>query len=1679
MAESIRSPRAPWFRASLAALALGLTQSLHAGLAHPSLPPPPLERMGTAELCRLRLLPELLAPMGREPSAEENAGLVRALRAFTAGQDAGVLEASLRDHPNSPWAPALLLNVGLLRFDAGHYSVALAAWTRAWQLGRQARAVTPAAEALRVRAAAEAIRMNCRVGRVAEAKALLAELGQPDVRGRNATLLADARQAIAQMETLWHDSFKCGPYALSSILIQQRAHTLQTQRAIAAYATTPQGTSLSEVEALSRQLGLKLRPARRLTAEAPIPLPAVVHWKLQHYGALLARRGDRYLLNDPTFGTAQWIKSEALASEPSGYFLLPSGPLPEGWAAVESTEAATVWGRGNCATGDGSGAGPDAPRAPGCGGGRGMAVWSINLALATLHLNDTPIAYQPPVGPGVAFALNYSAVEQNQPTLIDYSHVGPLWNFSLLSYITAENEGSGNVQIHSGGGGLETYYALVDPGDYTPDQQSGARLARISPTHYERLAGDGSKLVYDLLDPAGRLFLTRVVDPQGNALTLSYDADFRLVSVTDAIGQVSTLTHGSNTPGDPQFYLVTRFTDPFGRFATLTYTDGQLTGITDQIGLTSQFAYTAGFVTQMTTPYGVTHFDGALTTDPERGNIVHLEVTEPNGAKQRVESVQNQPTVPPENAVPADMPTLNGFLTFRNSFYWDRKAMAEAPGDYSRARLTHFLHHNGGLVKSNIPESRKEPLEGRVWFEYQDNPTPALSLPGMRANPTFIGRVLDDGSTRLERFSYNALGNLTQRIDPLGRTTQFVYAANGIDLLQTNQLNARAGWDRLLTLTWNAQHRPLTATDVGGATTTFTYNARGQMLSATNARGESVLFTYNPQGYLLSYDGPLPGPVDRMVFTYDGFGRRSSATDPDGYTLTYSYDALDRLTIVTFPDGTSTQFSYTNLDQTQVRDRLGNVTTYAYNSVRQLTGITEPLSRVTTLEWCLCGGLERMVDPLGRTTEWVRDIQGRITARKAADGRQEKVAYEGRTSRVLATTDARGQTAGYFYQTDDALAGIYYPGAEATTPSVSFTYDRAYPRALSMADGTGLTTYAYGAVTGGVAPDANLLTEIRTGWTNSRLTFAYDELSRVVTRSVDGSAQNIVRDAAGRTTLVHNALGNFDFTYEGSSSRIAQISYPNGMSTTAAYFGNAGDRRLQQTQNFRPGGTLLSRFDYTYDGAGRVLTWTQQADSAPAVNFAFTYDAVGQLTAASAPGRSLTFSYDKAGNLLTRALNAAATSLAYSAVNELQHVAPSLGADKSYTWDAANRLIRIDYAGGSLHTRFAYDGLGRCVEIAEWNGTTQTSSRRYVWCGQERCEERESSGSVTRRFFGLGEQVGGVSFFYTFDHLGSVREMLDGAGNLRARYDYDPFGGRTRLAGDLEATRGFAGMVHHLPSSLGLTRFRAYDAATGRWLSRDPLGERGGQNLYAYVGNAPTTAVDPSGLYAAFVGGNVGGYAILPAVGASGGLAFDTSGNFGGYGALSGGAQLGVVPWGAGAGFEFGFSGAPTARDAIENTMFSISVGAALGGKLSIALGYGQTADGQGFLTGTLGVGIGTPSFGGSITTGPAAYGPLVGPDANPVNPAPPAGGNPGGSANGSGGGSSSSGGGSGNAGAGGAASGGPAAGSGAGLAVGPGGGGPGGVPGGGAPGGTPGGRGPGAGGNGGGGVDGGRCRAL
>ena len=288
--------------------------------------------------------------------------------------------------------------------------------------------------------------------------------------------------------------------------------------------------------------------------------------------------------------------------------------------------------------------------------------------MVSLHVEDTPLGYTPPFGPAIGLRVSYNERETVQPANLNYTNFGRQWTHNWNGTIKVEETTKAKV-VFRGGGMEEHQINPSDPNFVYIHIKSHSRLVKVSATRWERLMPDGSKEVYDALvspDAEGRgsFWLSSVVDPAGNSVTLQYDANYRLTTITDGINQKTTFHY--EVPGD--IYKVSRVDDPFGRSAFFSYNAaGELVSVTDVIGLQSQFGYASGdIVNSMTTPYGSTTFTRGQSSPLDRW----IEVTDPLGGKERVESKEQAPGIPFEEA-PGEYPPIglgSALITSRSWF---------------------------------------------------------------------------------------------------------------------------------------------------------------------------------------------------------------------------------------------------------------------------------------------------------------------------------------------------------------------------------------------------------------------------------------------------------------------------------------------------------------------------------------------------------------------------------------------------------------------------------------------------------------------------------------------------------------------------------------------------------------------------------------------------------------------------------------------------------------------------------------------------------------------------------------------------------------------------------------------------------------------------------------------------
>jgi RHS repeat-associated protein len=213
-----------------------------------------------------------------------------------------------------------------------------------------------------------------------------------------------------------------------------------------------------------------------------------------------------------------------------------------------------------------------------------------------------------------------------------------------------------------------------------------------------------------------------------------------------------------------------------------------------------------------------------------------------------------------------------------------------------------------------------------------------------------------------------------------------------------------------------------------------------------------------------------------------------------------------------------------------------------------------------------------------------------------------------------------------------------------------------------------------------------------------------------------------------------------------------------------------------------------------------------------------------------------------------------------------------------YTWDAENRLIAmqtrpsVTNVAPNTKLEFAYDYQSRRASkvVSNWTGSawTEASSLKFVYDGWNLLAEVGMTGSVVRSYVwgldlsGTEQGAGGVggllaanlgtngTHFVAFDGNGNVAALLNAdTGSLSAQYEYSPFGETLRATGAVAAANPFRFSAKYTDGESGLLfyGFRYHQPATGRWLSRDPIEEEGGGNIYSAFFNCPTRFVDRNG----------------------------------------------------------------------------------------------------------------------------------------------------------------------------------------------------------------------------------------
>lgn len=262
---------------------------------------------------------------------------------------------------------------------------------------------------------------------------------------------------------------------------------------------------------------------------------------------------------------------------------------------------------------------------------------------------------------------------------------------------------------------------------------------------------------------------------------------------------------------------------------------------------------------------------------------------------------------------------------------------------------------------------------------------------------------------------------------------------------------------------------------------------------------------------------------------------------------------------------------------------------------------------------------------------------------------------------------------------------------------------------------------------------------------------------------------------------------------------------------------------------------------YGYDDNDRLTS---------ALGRTYTYDDGDDLTqTATAAGAPVTLAYDDAGQLTTSSsAGITAATFTYNDNGQRTAMTPASGPATTYGWTRSGQLASFSVAGGSVDESYTYDGDG-----LRQTKTTSGSRTHEAWDVSSGTPLMIADGP-TAYVTGPGglpvEQItaGGTVRWFSHDQHGSTTALTNASGTTVQSYKYDAYGQLTSATPTVENPFQYAGQYTDAATGLQYLRARYYDPSTGQFLSRDPIEDQTFEP-YAYAGNNPANAIDPSGLF--------------------------------------------------------------------------------------------------------------------------------------------------------------------------------------------------------------------------------------
>ena len=953
-------------------------------------------------------------------------------------------------------------------------------------------------------------------------------------------------------------------------------------------------------------------------------------------------------------------------------------------------------------------------------------------------------------------------------------------------------------------------------GQGTPDNPATITQPPIVQATYKDAKGQTTTFETDAIgrvtkqiDPLNRT-TTIARDPQGNPLTITrpngavttmtYDAKGNLLTSTEqAIAATTSFVY------EPVFNQVTRITDPKGNQTNITYdVKGNPLTITDADNKVTRFFYNAqGLLTETRDALYPAHPATTFTYDA-LGRL--LTTTDP---------LNRTTTLTYDTA--GNVATSTDALSRITTFLYDQKNRLKQVTDPATGVTVYTYDGNGNLL------TVKDAKNQTTTFAYDDR-----------------NRLLSttDPLGKVEAYSYDGNDNLLTRVTPKNDTIAFAYDA-------VNQLTNK--------------------TLPGAQVTSYTYSTVGNLLTVADP-DSALTMTYDPANRLLTTatTGSSNQPPVTLVYSYDRNGNRLSRLDPVQLS-NYTYDGLNRLTTLTAPPGqasSTTGLLAAWLGEGTADDAVSGQHGTLQNGVVFAPGQLGQAFQFDGINDYASIPDSAVLDNLGAAASfeaWVKpDLQPALpqpTFRLLFARRNPNLSESfsvGLTDagRLLVVVQGTSPSSSFWSPVGVVTSNQWQHIAVTVdlTAGTIQAYVNGLPVSLTIVNGPGTLTGTFANVTEGYLGRWQDPSVPASGVGPAYYKGLLDDV-RLYHRALPATD---VAAHAGQPSFITMA-------YDALSRRTA-MTLPNGTQTTYSY--DPASQVTNVLHQLTATSTTINQAGYLYNNVGNRTSLTDRRGAQ-----AFGYDNLDRLTSASHPllATPQAFAYDAVGNRTTGgSVVNAGNQLTADATHSYQYddngnltrkTLLATGNYTQFTYDAENRLTKVeDFVAGNptpaFTSTYRYDGLGRRIEKMA-NGQT----KRYVYDGEDILLEYDGTNTLQARYThgpGIDEPIAvtkaGNTFFYHQDGLGTVTELTDSAGAVAKAYAYDAYGNIVDQTGTVDQPYTYTG--RELDSEMGLYYYRAryYDAATGRFLQKDPIGTEGGLNLYRYVENNPANWIDSIGL---------------------------------------------------------------------------------------------------------------------------------------------------------------------------------------------------------------------------------------